>query len=252
LPAARTLVKTCLGLVVPGLSFHFAGHRLLAKCVGAGCGVAVLVFLVWLGFPAANWTFMLIISAHVASVSQQIQPLMQTRRLATQIILGMVLFAAMSLLIYLPARNWFYEHAAMPLQTRGNVIVLDPRVGPDAIKCGDNVAYRIEGGYANGVVVRAGYGYGPVLAVPGDRVAFTANNCRVNGAPKPRLAHMPEAGELVVPEKCWFIWPDLDIYVHGVSEETVAQGMLKVALVDQNDFVGQLFKRWFFRKQISP
>ena len=52
-------------------------------------------------------------------------------------------------------------------------------------------------------------GFGPVLAVPGDRVEFSTKAFSVNGVPQPLLPHMPAGGKLVVPENHWFIWPNL-------------------------------------------
>ena len=62
-----------------------------------------------------------------------------------------------------------------------------------------------------------------MLAVAGDTVRFTTNVFFINGQPAPRLPHMPDTGEVQVPEKHWFIWPNLDISGHGnVGEDRIS------------------------------
>ena len=89
--------------------------------------------------------------------------------------------------------------------------------------------------------------YGPTA---GDRVRFKAETIEVNGVASPRRAHMPTAGELVVSEKNWFIWPQFDISNRGNTAETVISAMMvRLATVSEEQFVGKPFKRWFWRRQ---
>jgi hypothetical protein len=106
----------------------------------------------------------------------------------------------------------------------------------------------------NGGAVRlqAGISCGPVLALAGDRVEFSASSFFVNGVAQPLRPHMPTDGEMVVPEKHWFVWPDLDISGHGeVGEERISALMLQSAAVSQADYVGKPFKHWFWRRQVD-
>lgn len=105
---------------------------------------------------------------------------------------------------------------------------------------------------ARGVQVRRGYGLGPVLAVPGDHVAFGERTVRVNGATRARLAHMPRAGDLVIGADQWLVWPEIDVSLHGVTEDTAAEAVLKAALPMRDDLVGKPYKHWFFREQNTP
>jgi hypothetical protein len=101
------------------------------------------------------------------------------------------------------------------------------------------------------VWVEAGFGWGPVLAVAGDRVAFSTNSFSVNGLAQPLRAHMPTSGDFVVTEKHWFVWPEIDMYGHGnVGEGVIAGAMLNMATVSEKQFIGKPFKRWFWRRQI--
>jgi hypothetical protein len=131
---------------------------------------------------------------------------------------------------------------------------------PGVIKRGDWVMYSLQNlnsgdPHREGGAVRsqAGYGLEPVLAVAGDSVTFSTNSFAVNGVEHPLLPHMPNSGEVIVPEKNWFIWPELGISGHGnTSEASISDAMLRLATVPENQFVGKPFKRWFWRKQILP
>jgi hypothetical protein len=83
-------------------------------------------------------------------------------------------------------------------------------------------------------------------------VTFGETVFRVNGTVRARLVHMPRTGELVIPPKQWLVWPEVGVSMYGVSEDSSAQAMLKIALAPQEDVVGKPFKRWFFRKQTAP
>jgi hypothetical protein len=92
---------------------------------------------------------------------------------------------------------------------------------------------------------------GPVLAVAGDRIRFTTEFYEVNGLSRQSLPHMPKTGETVVPEKNWFIWPEVAITGNGNAQEAVISNtMLQMATVAETQFVGKPFKRWFWRRQI--
>ncbi len=98
-----------------------------------------------------------------------------------------------------------------------------------------------------------GAGLGPVLAVAGDRVVFSAAGYSVNGMVYPSLPHMPAAGEWMVPEKHWFVWPNLAISGHGnVTEQQISSAFLALADVAPDQFLGQAFHRWLWRIQTFP
>jgi hypothetical protein len=137
---------------------------------------------------------------------------------------------------------------------RSTRVLVNPRATPASVRRGDAVLYRIAASGAGGVRVQEGLGLQAVLGLPGDRVVFEEKTFEVAGARHFRLPDMPASGELVVPEKHWFIWPVLDTGGHGVEQiVTQRQAMfLRLAIVDQADFVGQAFERWFFLRQAIP
>ena len=100
------------------------------------------------------------------------------------------------------------------------------------------------------VYVEGGFGWGPVLAVAGDRVEFSTNHLIINGRAGSLLAHMPAVGELVVPEKHWFVWPEFEMVGHGnVGEANISAMMMELATIFESQFVGRPFKHWFGRRQ---
>ena len=110
-----------------------------------------------------------------------------------------------------------------------------------------------EAHHGGAVWVRSGFGFGPVLAVAGDRVVFSTKVFRVNGKAQLLLPHMPTSGKVVVPENHWFIWQEFDISGHGnVGEANISAAMLDMAVVSQKQFLGQPFKRWLWGQQVLP
>ncbi len=167
---------------------------------------------------------------------------------------------AFGLLFYMPLRSLIQNHWLMPLSRNGHVFIVERSASAGSIKSGEWVLYsfpeRFAGnahGEGGAVRVQEGFGFGPVLAMAGDRVSFAPNSYAVNGVERPRLPHMPQSGELVVPEKNWFIWPDFGISGHGnTSEAVISATMLQLATVPEDQFVGKPFKHWFWHKQNLP
>jgi hypothetical protein len=63
---------------------------------------------------------------------------------------------------------------------------------------------------------------------------------------------MPIRGESVVPENHWFIWPELAIVQGNVAAAPAEAAFLRMSDVDQTQFVGKPFRRWFWRRQLLP
>jgi hypothetical protein len=101
--------------------------------------------------------------------------------------------------------------------------------------------------------VRNGLSLERVLALAGDRVIFSTNSFFVNDILHTNLPHMPVSGVFIVPEKHWFIWPDLGISGYGdVGEARINVAMLGLSDVAETSFFGKPMTRWFWRKQILP
>lgn len=252
MPQSRTVFRWLAGFFIPGLVFHWEGRPLIAKWIFRGCAVAVVVFAVFLGRLPADIAFNLLIVAQVAGATHHIRPLLRTSQVPLQMVFSVLLFVGLTQWLYLPARNLFYHVVALPLQVEQRVLIVNPHASRTGVVRGDWVAYRIEGHAEHGVVVREGFGLQPVLGLPGDVIEYGETTLTVNGHAWPRQPHMPEAGGLTVPEKHWFIWPQLHTGGYGNNELVQADAYRNLALVNQESFVGRAYRWWFFWKQTLP
>lgn len=247
------------GFLVPGLAVYLRGPRLRGQAVLVACAMLLLVYIVWLGYPAANLAFGLLVSMHASGFVYYCNPLLAEESFRSRLTLTFLVLVAMMLLLYWPARSLVQAHLATPLRLDGRVIVVRRVLPPRAIQRGDWVAYSLaevsegEAHHGGAVWFHGGTGFGPVLAVAGDRLVWSTNGFAVNGTWRPNLAHMPDSGEWIVPEKHWFIWPNLAISGHGnVGEATINRTLLRLADVAPEQFLGQPFQRWFWRSQRLP
>ena len=164
------------------------------------------------------------------------------------------------LVLYLPAVSWFQSHIAVPLRVHGQVVVMHPRLSPAEVRRGDRIMFDLDErqvGQAHGgggaVWVRAGTGWGPVLALPGDQVLFSTNAFAVNGVWQTNLEHMPVSGEVNLPTNRWFIWPEFAINSHGnVSEANISGLIMQLATVSATQMTGRPYPSWLGRKQKIP
>ncbi|HAO80934.1 MAG TPA: hypothetical protein DCQ92_18595 [Verrucomicrobia subdivision 3 bacterium] len=259
LPREMKIGEMVTGFFVPGLAVWLRGPRLWARAALAGSAALILFFIIWLGYPAANLAFGLLISLHVTGFVYYCNPLMAGERFRSRLAFTGLTLMAIGLLLYMPARNFIQGHWLTPLRMNGQVVVVQRIFQTRNIQRGNWVAYALhdeqQGEAHNGgaVWVRAGMGLGPVLAVAGDQLKFLTNSFSVNGILHTNLPHMPGSGELTMPENHWFIWPNLDISGHGnVSESSISSTLLNMASVNETQFFGKPFHRWFWRKQILP
>jgi len=258
LPKEITVGGIILGFLIPGLAVYIRGPRFWGKIALSACALLFLFFIVWLGYPFGNYAFGLMLSIHASGFVYYCSPVLLEKDSFFRILFTLAILLGLGLLFYAPMRSIIQNRWAMPLRRNGHVVIVGKSALVGSVKRGDWVMYSLRGfsaGNAHGgggaVWVQEGFGWGPVLAMAGDRVSFTTNSFAVNGLGRPLLPHMPESGELIVPEKQWFIWPELGISGHGnTSEANISATMLRLATVPENQFVGKPFKRWFWRKQI--
>jgi hypothetical protein len=254
LPKEITPGGIILGVLIPGLAVYIRGPRFWGKIALSTCAILFLLFIVWLGYPFGNYAFGLMISIHASGFVYYCSPCLREREFYTRILFTVAVLVGMWLYFYLPFRSMVQNHWLTPLRANGHVIVVQQLSSAQMVKRGDWIAYALSGhifsnhGYEDSYA-RNGMGFGPVLAVPGDRVEFSAKTFSVNGAPQPLLPHMPAVGNLVVPENHWFIWPGFSINGQG-NEARISELMMSAATVSQDQFVGKPFKRWFWREQI--
>ncbi len=250
--SAGSLVALVAAMLVPGLAFYLRGSRFWGKLAMAASVLCVLAFLVWLGYPAGNLAFGLLLSIHCTSAVHFFEPQLVDGTFGKRMGASFAALVLLGGLVYLPARHLLQERCFMPITVRGQVVVVRAFASTDPIERGDWIAYSLNAELGtHQVYVRSGLGLGPVLALPGDQVHFAKTAFKINSVQRARLGHMPEAGELAVPQNCWFVWPDVDIRGHGaVSENEIAKTLMGMAVIKKNQFIGKPFKRWFWRRQV--
>ena len=250
LPQGMATRSFITSLVIPGYAFMARGERLIGRVVMVSYGLLAGVFVLWLGYPVANFGFGLMLSIHVSSVIFLLNPWLVEARLTFRLATGLVLLLLIGGGLYTPLRRQVEAEWLLPLRINEQVVIVQCFSSSASIKRGDWVAYALEGERGTGLYSRAGLGLRPVLAAAGDRIRFKPETFEVNGVPSPRLSHMPTTGEMIVPEKNWFIWPDFAISNRGhTAEAAISTTMLRLATVPETQFVGKPFKRWFWRRQ---
>ncbi|HTY86879.1 MAG TPA: hypothetical protein VMB80_05385 [Candidatus Acidoferrum sp.] len=261
LPGRMTFAGSAASSLVPGLGFYLREPRRWALAAWLGYGLMLALFLVAYGYPAGNFALGLLIAIHVTGFLYYCGPFWQQANLQSRLFFALLALLAIGLSVYLPLRNAVLQHWWVPLRLQGRVFVVQRRFPAEAVQRGDWIAYRLGngrsewgGGWEHGAVyARSGLGLGPVLAVTGDRVAFSTNAFTVNGLPQAPRPHMPPAGELIVPKNNWFIWPDVGISGHGrTAEANISGAMMQLAIVTREQFVGKVYTRWLGRRQITP
>jgi hypothetical protein len=259
MPKGITFWGLIAGRLVPGLAVYLRGPRLWGRLAMAACAWLFLVFVVMLGFPLGNYAFGLIVSIHASGLAYYCTPLTREMSLPGRLLFTLALLMGLGLAFYAPARSILQNHCLQPVRFGSHAVVIDRMASSGHVRRGDVIAYAL-GGYRlsnHGAVdvMDSGTTLGTVLALPGDRVEFSADGVSVNGELQKPLPHMPRTGAVTVPEKHWFIWPNLAISGNGnwrVPEDTISSTMLQMATVSETDFAGRPFKRWFWRTQTLP
>jgi hypothetical protein len=259
LPSGISFLQFILSLLLPGYAFFAKGRRLLGWCfVGAYFAFAI-IFVVALGYLISGMAFGFMIAAHASSiVFLEGHWLREGARFSLRLVLSIITLLVVWQIFYSPFLRFAQAHWIMPLQVKERVVVIQRITPVDAIRPGEFIVYSISSdqigdGHQPGGAVRVqdGLASGPVLAVGGDRIRFSSESFFVNGRAHALLPHMPVSGELTVPEKHWFIWPELGIYQQGnTREETIASMMFQLAMVSEEQFAGKPFRHWFGRRQI--
>jgi hypothetical protein len=259
LPRTMKIGELIAGFFVPGLAVWLRGPWLWGQAALAGSATLLLIFIVWLGYPAANLAFGLLISLHCTGFVYYCNPLLVGEPFRARLGFTLLMLLAIGLFLYLPAQSFMQRHWLTPLRIHGHVIVVQRSFQTRNVRRGDWVAYTFDennvgNNYHGGwVVLQNGLSLGPVLALPGDQVTFSNNLFSVNGIWQTNLPHMPSAGELKVPENHWFIWPNLGISGHGdVGEARISSALFGLSDVAEANFFGRPMHRWFWRKQILP
>lgn len=255
LPNEITFAGLIAAILIPGVAVYLRGPRLWGKAALTVCALLSTIFIVWLGYPAGNYAFGMMISIHTTGFVYYCSPYLLDKDFRFRILFTIAMLIVFGLAVYSPLRGVIQNHWLMPLRADGHVIVVQKLASAGGVKRGDWIAYNLSDASSSGddlwVHFRAGVGFGPVLATAGNLVEFSTNAFFVNGVSQTPLPHMPTSGNLTVPENSWFIWPSYSISGHG-NEGRISSTMLQMANVPENKFIGKPFKRWFWRKQILP
>ncbi|MGH7978015.1 MAG: hypothetical protein ACREE6_01470 [Limisphaerales bacterium] len=255
LPSTLTWPGLALSFLVPGLGFYLRGPRLLGRAAMAACVVLFLIFVACLGLSLGNFAFGLIISIHATSIVYYCGPELKEWTLRNRVLLTVLILISIGALYYGPLRDLIQNRFLMPLQFNGRPLVVGKFSAAQTVRRGEWIAYHISYSYDYGddawIHIHKGMGLGPVLAVAGDTVEFSAKSFSVNGARQPPLPFMPSSGSLVVSSNHWFIWPNYGVSGHGYGGR-ISSIMLGLANVSERQYAGRPFKQWLWRKQTLP
>jgi hypothetical protein len=198
------------------------------------------------------------ISIHVSGFAYYCNSALQKEDFWHRILLTIAVLLGLGLFFYAPLRIAIQTYGVTPLRANDHVVIVGKFTPAGEIRRGDWVAYTFSGYYfsnhrGQGFSSQSSLGLDPVLASAGDRVEFSTSKFTVNGVSHPSLPHMPDSGNLIVPENHWFIWPNLAISGNwSVGEANISSVMLQMASVSESQFAGKPFNHWFWRKQILP
>ena len=243
-----------LSLSIPGFVFAVEKHPWWSRVVAAAYGLSLAVFIVWLGFDAANWAFGLMVGLHATSAVTAWSRWAPVDEFKLRMLQAVKVLLVLGFLVYWPLRAILVNYVAMPLRIHDRVVVVNPRVRAAQVRRGDWVAYRIARVQADHLVwIEAGMGFDRVLGLAGERVRFLEDRYEVAGRSAPSLARMPGSGEWMVPAKHWLIWPNLLASGgHGmVAEGAVSSAVQQLALVPHSELAGKVYERWFWRRQVA-
>ncbi|MGC9943065.1 MAG: hypothetical protein ABSE48_14640 [Verrucomicrobiota bacterium] len=259
LPREMTAGRLLGAFFIPCLAIYWRAPRFCARLAMLASVALFLVFILWLGYPEANIAFGLLVSIHATGFVFYCNPLLAGEPFRARLAFTLLALLGIACLLYYPARTFVQNHWVLPLRLGGQVIVVQRSFPAHHIQRGDYMAYALHenemGEVHNGGAVWVGEGMGlaRVLAVAGDHVVFFNSTFAVNGRAQPDLPHMPGSGDFIVPENHWFIWPNLDISGHGnVGESRISDAIMNLANVDEDQYFGKPFQKWFWRMQILP
>lgn len=245
--------KILAGLFVPGFGFRVGGTPFHGNLAVMGFGVCVLIFLVFLDKPLALIPYGLMLSIHTSGVVYLLGQFNRHLAFWKRMLQSLLVLIAINLFIYMPLLNQMEKHFVRPIYfENGRTLILNTHLKFSDIKPGDLVVYRINPNDDGGVHIHEGIGIAPVLGTAGDRISFSPGRVQVNDVTFPSRSGMPTEGSLWVPEKHWFIWPNLNVNSHGFSSMDISSVMVEMATVSQDQLLGKPYKHWFWRKQEFP
>ena len=238
--------QTLLGMVLPGWALYWSKRPILGVILGTTYCLSAAVFLIWVGYPISSFALTVMISIHAGSILRVEQSVGLWKRM----LYSVLIFIAVAECVYVPLRDHWFR----PLLLNGRVLILHAWRPNGPVKRGDWIAYGRPQFYIHGIRFAGGVCmFGRVLAVAGDEVTFHPDSVLINGESRSRLSQMPTNGTVHVEQRCWFIWPEMNIYNEGnVGAGIVGQAMMQLAMVPETSYVGMPYRHWFWRQQTLP
>lgn len=252
-PANIGIRRFLTALLVPGYAFVIHHRPKIGLALVLAWPVLFTLGLAFLGETAGNLLLGLAISLHATSIIHLISPWLRDLNAAQRILGSLVAVCGLIVFAYLPLQELTYHKLFTPIVTDQGSVIVRPTHNPAEVRRGTWIVHQTTGrGFGPSIQVREGIAFAPVLALPGDTVAFTRASVRVNGTDLPRQHDMPTEGSMVVPEGHWFVWPRLNVAVNraGVGADTLREVVLNQASVPFENLRGIPFSRWFHRQQV--
>ncbi len=255
MPKRLGLFRFLVCLIIPGGAFFILGRRVLGAAVGGLYLGAAALTVLRLGYFAGEFGFGMIISIHATSICYLETQWLKESPFRTRLALAVCTLLAVWGLAYLPLMSFAEAHWVMPMRRGHQVMIVKRRVPASSLKRGDWVAFEIQGNRfsvsrEDAVILDSGLCLDKVLALPGDTVQFSNSTFFVNGVAMSAPPHMPRAGDFIVPEKTWFIWPNLAIYRNHGARGEVAGTIQEASMVAEKQMIGRVFESWCGRRQI--
>src|SRR5579859_3628218 len=163
LPPESSIGGVLAAALVPGAGFYVRGPRFWGKIAMAFSGALFVLMVAWLGYPVATLAFGLLLAIHVSALTFLFEPMLPAHFRARLLFAGgvLVLLAAS---LYLPARHLIQDQLFLPLRFKDRVIVIHRGKIPGDLQRGEVMAYSFESITEHQLIVRGGFGLGPVLA----------------------------------------------------------------------------------------
>ncbi len=243
-----------LSVLIPGFALWVSGRRSLSRVFVAVYVGAFISLVLWYGHLISRAGYGTMITIHASSVFFLLNRSLQThyefamRMCMCVLVLFVIWFGGYRPILGLVQSHWYW-----PVEVQGRVLVMKPFKSGSELRVGQWILFEIGdrvSGASDGIVLREGLGYSPILATPGDTLRFTTNQFFVNGVSVARREYMPLGGEHVIPEKHWFAWPDVVRGGQGGNLNVVAARLLEAATVPEEEVLGTPYHRWFWRKQL--
>jgi hypothetical protein len=238
-----------LSIAVPGYALKAHQIQFVGPAIAAVYVACLAGFIATLAQPMADVFFGLMIALHATSIYFLLRQMIPTWTFRGKLFTSLMIIPAIWALMYQPAARQLQRIVA-PFRVGDRAFVVHVSASPVGIMREDPIAFRMKAFGGDGVYIPAGFGLGRVRGMAGDTIRFTPSHLEVNGKTFPRHEMMPLRGEHVVPEKHWFIWPDFAMQQRGrVDAARLDQILAEMAMVSENDFMGRVFERWFWRDQ---